>query len=113
MSMTSCLNLILDEEHAVKLSHLAERTHARPDNITRSCGDGRTHQRPPPQCRGLGDGDRHGRGGRRPDRDVDLRIDAGRPSPAVRRPYATRTLTLPEVQALCETNRRPAIPALL
>ena len=26
MSMTSCLNLILDEEHAVKLSHLAERT---------------------------------------------------------------------------------------
>jgi len=37
MSMTSCLNLILDEEHAVKLSHLAERTHARPGTITRSC----------------------------------------------------------------------------
>src|ERR1035437_726378 len=36
MSMTSCLNLILDEEHAVKLSHLTERTHARPDTITRS-----------------------------------------------------------------------------
>jgi len=36
MSMTSCLNLILDEEHAVKLSHLAERTHARPGTITRS-----------------------------------------------------------------------------
>ena len=33
MSMTSCLNLILDEEHAVKLSHLAERTHARPTTI--------------------------------------------------------------------------------
>src|ERR1035437_7616372 len=36
MSMTSCLKLILDEEHAVKLSHLAERTHARPGTITRS-----------------------------------------------------------------------------
>jgi len=48
MSMTSCLNLILDEEHAVKLSHLAERTHARPGTITRSWELG--------EARGLGVG---------------------------------------------------------
>jgi hypothetical protein len=36
MSKTSCLNVILDEEDAVKLSHLAERTHASPGTTTRS-----------------------------------------------------------------------------
>src|SRR5450759_2041954 len=76
-------------------------------------GDGRADQRPPAQRGRVGDYDHHGRGIHRPHRDDDLRIDAGRPNPAVRRPYATGTLTLPEVHASCETNRPPAIPAPL